>query len=175
MNERFSSRSPSPYAPLVRAAVIRLLLFVVLWVVLTEGRAHGWGVASLAIGSATIASLSLRGPEPRWSIRGLLRFIPFFLLQSVRGGVDVALRAFHPALPIDPGVEEFRSRLPTARQRAALAAVIGLFPGTLAVRLDGERLSVHSLNRRLPVGDAVREVEARLANLFRAELTAPKQ
>jgi multicomponent Na+:H+ antiporter subunit E len=172
MTTRSPSSWPAAFPSLALAAVARLLFFLLVWGILTEGNVHGWGVPALAIGAATLASLALRGPDSRWSLRGLLRFIPFFLTQSVRGGIDVARRAFHPSLPINPGVEEYRSRLPTTPQRATLAAVIGLFPGTLSVRLEGDRLTIHSLSREHPVSDSVREVEIRLANLFRVELAA---
>jgi multicomponent Na+:H+ antiporter subunit E len=51
-----------------------------------------------------LAGLALLPPRGRhWSFSGLLGFLPFFLVQSLRGGADVARRALHTPPAPGPG------------------------------------------------------------------------
>jgi len=72
----------------------RAVLFALLWWMLTEGAADSWLVGAPVVVLAALASGVLL-PGTSWSLPGLLRFIPFFLWHSLRGGVDVAGRALH--------------------------------------------------------------------------------
>jgi len=91
----------------------RTALFALLWWILTEGAVYSWLVGAPVVVFAVLVSGVLL-PGTSWSLPGILRFIPFFLWHSLRGGVDVAGRALHPRLPISPGLLEHKWRLPTA-------------------------------------------------------------
>lgn len=99
----------------VRALLLRLALFALLWWVLTEGRPDAWLIGGLVVFAASGLSLILSRPTP-WSAIGLARFLPFFLLRSWRGGLDVAWRACWPSLPIAPVIMSYRLRLPPGRR-----------------------------------------------------------
>jgi multicomponent Na+:H+ antiporter subunit E len=154
---------------MLTAFILRGALFAALWWVLTEGATGGWLLASLAVISATATGVALRlpGPAGAWSVSGALRFVPFFLRQSLAGGLDVSRRALHPGLPIDPDFTEYGVSLPDDGSRVMLAAVISLLPGTLSVRLSGDRLLVHVLDRSLPAHETLRELERRIGELRR--------
>jgi len=82
----------------MQAVLRRGLAFAVLWWVLAEGRADSWGVGVMSIALAVTVSLRLLPPQrSRLSIAGLLKFTGFFLLHSVKGGVQVAAMALRPA------------------------------------------------------------------------------
>ena len=102
--------------------LLRLLVLSLLWWLITEG-AGGWAVGTPVILLALGASYWLQ-PEPRVRLRpaGLLRFAGFFLVQSLRAGLDVALRAFRPSMPLYPALQEYRLRL------ALLAHTHGALP-----------------------------------------------
>jgi multicomponent Na+:H+ antiporter subunit E len=60
-------------------------------------------------------------------------YIFVFSWYVLRGGLDVAWRVLHPAMPIRPGVVRMKSTLETATGRTALANSITLTPGTLTL------------------------------------------
>jgi multicomponent Na+:H+ antiporter subunit E len=106
-----------------------------------------------------------------WPVRlarplALVRFAGWFLVQSVRGGVDVARRALSPSLPIEPELLELTTRLPPGAARVLLADVTSLLPGTLSVDLDGDRVLVHALSGGPAVTADFRVLEARVAELL---------
>ena len=95
----------------------RVVLFAMLWWVITEAAIDSWYIGVPVVAFAAWVSLVLL-PGFSLSLPGILRFIPFFLWHSLRGGVDVAWRALHPQLPISPGMVDYRWRLPPGLARS---------------------------------------------------------
>lgn len=142
------------------------------WWALSEGRAGSWGVGLPTVAAAALLAARLL-PLPRSRPRPgpLLRFAGWFLVESVRGGVDVARRALSPSLPIDPDLLELTTTLPEGAARVVLADAVSLLPGTVTIELDGDRVLVHALDAA-GTERGFREVEARLAALFPARAGA---
>ena len=130
---------------LLRICLFRGFLFASIWWVLTNGVFSSWLIGVPAVAMATLASLVLL-PASSWSLSGLLRFMPFFIWQSIRGGLDVASIALHPRLPLSPILYDYRLRLPTGLPRVFMANIVNLLPGTLSVDMDAEILRIHILN-----------------------------
>lgn len=149
----------------------RLAIFIVLWWVLSEGDSSSWlfGVPFAVL--ASWASLRLT-PQRGWRIRplGVLRFAAFFAYHSVAGGVDVALRALRPSMPLVPGFVTYPVRLGTDSARVLLADTVSLLPGTLSSGFEGDSLVLHVLDCDLPVFEDVRRVEERIASALGLEL-----
>jgi len=130
----------------------------------------GWPVGLLAalIGGGLAAWLA--DSEPFWwNPLRLVEFAGFFLFESFRGGIDVALRSLHPRLPVMPRFFEHDIVLPQGQPSTLLISVISLLPGTLSAELSPEDhvLVVHSLS---PGGElAVARLERRIARLFSLE------
>ena len=146
----------------VGGLVARALVFTALWAILSAGQ--GWLVGVPAILIAT-ATTYLGAPASRWSLTGMVRFIPYFLWNSLRGGIDVAARALHPALPIDPAVLRYEMQLDSTLSRVLMANTVTLLPGTLSAELEGNVLSVHVLNASGTVTDMLTTLERRIADL----------
>lgn len=147
--------------------LLRGLLFALVWWVLTEGRADGWGVGLIFVALAVAVSLRLWPPGPhRLSAFGLLAYVGFFFVQSVRGGFQVAAMALRPRLVLAPTLFEIPLRLPPGPAVVLLTGTLGLLPGTLSVRLDGATLTLHALDGRLPIEHEVRAAEVRVARLY---------
>jgi multicomponent Na+:H+ antiporter subunit E len=154
------------------AGVIRRTLwFVLLWLILTGGSLEEPVVALLVIGLATASSLWI-WPSTRRDVLYLeaLRFMPYFIRQSVGGGWDVARRALHPRLPLAPALTFFPLRLKHDTGRVFLALVISLFPGTASVKLERNSLCVHVLDRHMAVQKRLRDLEERVARMYGEEL-----
>ncbi|MBE0599059.1 MAG: Na+/H+ antiporter subunit E [Desulfuromonadales bacterium] len=154
-----------------REASTRLAFLTGLWLLLTGADAGSWVIGGPAVLLATLLSLRLRSPVAwRWRPAGLLRFVPYFLWHSLRGGLDVTRRALHPRLPIAPALVYHTLRLPPGPSRVFLANTINLLPGTLSAELQDSRLTVHMLDAALVNVMELQRLETRVADLFAVSL-----
>lgn len=136
--------------------ISRVLLYAIMWWVLTDSTAGSWWIGVPAVACATFVSVALI-PSSGIVWREVIGFVPFFLWHSLKGGVDVARRAFHPRMPIAPELIDYPLRLPPGLPRVILVNIVSLLPGTLSVTLDVQILKIHVLDSR---GDVMSEVEA---------------
>ncbi len=152
---------------IVRALLLRGAALALLWWVLSEGRADSWLVGGVSLGLALAASLALSPPgRAGLSLRGVAAFAGFFLVQSARGGLQVALMALRPRLRLEPELLTLPTTLPPGPLRILLVNTLNLLPGTVVARIDGDLLHLHVLDARLPIADEVRRVEGRIAALL---------
>jgi multicomponent Na+:H+ antiporter subunit E len=142
-----------------------------LWWLISEGDAASW-----LVGFPTV--LAAAGVSCGWlpHRRGdggsaeSYRFAWYFGRASLEGGFDVAWRALHPRLPIDPGLIEYRTRLPEGTARVFFANAISLCPGTVSASMRGDRLTIHVLDLRHEVIARLGDLEQKVAVLFGAVL-----
>jgi multicomponent Na+:H+ antiporter subunit E len=127
-----------------------------------------WRVGAPVVLFATLVSVVLLPPFP-WSLTGIVRFLPFYLWHSLRGGVDVARRALHPRLPISPGLFDYKFRLPPGLPRVFMANTVSLLPGTLSAELEEECLRVHVLDETSAFAEILRVLEKQVAGVFGLE------
>ena len=155
---------------IARAVLGRGALFAALWWVLAGGRADSWGVGGVSVILALAASLVLMPPaKGRFSPLGLAAFVGFFLVQSVKGGIQVAAMALRPQLDLAPVLLEVPITLPPGPARVLLINTLSLLPGTLSMRLDHDLLRLHVLDARLPIEAEVRAAEAHISRLLRTD------
>lgn len=160
-----------PAAPLFGARWFRSLLALIplaaLWWVIAGGAPGSWIVGGPAVLAAAWAVGRLgTGAGVRLSMAGLLRFLPFFIWESLRGGVDVALRTLAPRPRVKPGFLRYQTRLRDPAARVFLANCVSLLPGTLAAELEADRLSVHTLCAEADNEAELRRLELAIAGLF---------
>jgi len=168
-----SERSPERRTRVTAARLfVHALTFAALWAILADGQ--GWSVGIPFIFLAALVSC-LFTPMSRWSLAGLIRFLPYFVWNSLRGGVDVALRVLHPQLPIEPALVRYELRLDDTAARVMMADTVTLLPGTLSADLEDHVLVVHVLNAGAPFNEALEILEHRVADLFGldSEVTTP--
>lgn len=142
------SRADDAPPPTVGAAVVRAAGFLGLWLVLAGVDLADLPAAAVAVGGATWVSLRLLPPAPgRLRPVALVRLAARFLQQSVVGGVDVAWRAFHPKLPLRPGLVVYPVRLRPGAAQNTFATLAGLVPGSTPVGpAEGGGLLIHCLD-----------------------------
>ncbi len=146
--------------------VVGFFILMALWLVLTGGEREAIAFGVVVVLLALLIAAPLPG---RIYPLGLLRFSLWFLLQSLKSGGDIALRALHPRLPLDPGTLFYDcSTLPAAGRRLFIAA-ISLIPGTLSVHYDGQSVRVHVLDRHQDNHGALDQLAARVAAIFRGD------
>lgn len=162
--------SRAPTSQLTQSVILRAALLCLLWWALTGGRSDAWGVGSIAIVMALVLSLKLMPPSAGISLAGLAGFTIFFLLQSVKGGMQVARIALRPRLSVNPALIDISVRLPEGRAQVMLTGTLSLLPGTLARAIDGGRMQLHVLDKGMPAEQEVRTAEKWIARLLRVEL-----
>ncbi len=149
--------------------LLRGLFLAFIWWSLSGGVAASWWFGVPAIALALFVSTLLLPPQ-RLVWHALFRFIPFFLMRSLLGGVDVAWRAFHPQRPIAPALISYRLRLPAGLSRVVMLNCVTLLPGTLSAAVDENILQVHLLSGRESCLAELRQLEVRVAHIFDASL-----
>jgi len=102
-----------------------------------------------------------------------VKFVPFFIWCSFKGGMYVARRALQSNLMIDPAIVEIPLRLPSGSPRDVFIAVSGMLPGTLAVEIAGENLLIHALDRTSAFREELQTLEKHIAAVFRLTLSGP--
>lgn len=146
-------------------------LFAVLWWIVTQGDNGSWLVGIPTVIAAALAAAWLgNAPPPAIRLTALLAFLRFFIVESVRGGMDVARRALQRDLPLAPGLVDCRLRLPAGRGRSLLTAMLNLLPGTLVIEVRANTLRLHVVDT---AGDAQCEVaraESHIAALLGVSL-----
>ena len=170
-DSRPGSYGTSPMAQPRKAKLPRFLastaILAVLWWLIVQGRADAWLVGLPAVALAALASLHLGSqPLPRLSLTGLLAFVVLFLIDSVRGGIDVACRTLGPGLRIQPGFRRYRLHISHPTARVLLINCIGLLPGTLAADLDGDHAELHLLDSSMNPDPQLLQLEQAVARLF---------
>ena len=141
------------------------VLLALMWLALNGTERWFAGVLVSFAGAAMAGWLAVNRPYPL-VVRQVVPFLAFFLLGSLRGGVDVAWRALHPRLPIEPQFRRFALDLPQGQPRTVMVSVLSLMPGTLSAELedDGTTLVVHALTDSAMA--SVGTLEARIQALF---------
>jgi multicomponent Na+:H+ antiporter subunit E len=136
-------------------AFARFVGLIALWIVMIGS----WQPADLIVGALTAAlatrvSLHLLPPDAgRVKLGALALRLPRFLWQSLRGGIDVARRAFDPRVPLAPGFVSYQTGFPRGHARIAFASITSLLPGTAPVEDDGGSIAYHCLDTAQPVLD----------------------
>jgi multicomponent Na+:H+ antiporter subunit E len=137
------------------------------WWVLAGPDPGAWWVGSLAVAFGVFLHTALGGRQPgRLRLTALPAFVPWFLVQAVQGGFDVARRSMAPSLPLAPGFLRYRIRLPEGPARVFFVNCISLLPGTFSAELDGDALRVHVLADMETGPSRLSDLEGQVARLF---------
>jgi multicomponent Na+:H+ antiporter subunit E len=156
------NKGEARWSDVIGSAVLRATGFFCFWLVLTRGDPGDMGPGLIAATAATWASLKLL-PAEQWGIRPIkfAGFVLHFLYQSIVAGADVALRALHPQLPLQPGFVAYQAQLPPGTKRNTFCAIMSLMPGTLpcGTLSDGD-LAIHCLDVTQPVVEQLSMEEA---------------
>ena len=129
-----------------------LLLFA-LWLVLNgqitfEIVCFGVGVTALL----GIAAYGLFGYTPKKDLRFLLRiplflaYLPLLIAEIVRANWHVMQLILVPSRPAKPSILVVDTGLKTRFAQFVMANSITLTPGTITVKTDGARMTVHCLH-----------------------------
>jgi len=164
---------PARLTAFVTVFAQRIVLFGLLWWTLTTGRqdAAVFGAPFVVIAALVSTLTRLRSRASGTTLRparlpALIRLTGFFLWNSLRGGVDVAVRAFRHPMPLKPDLIDYPLRLPPGPTPILMASMVSLMPGTLAVIAEG-RLRVHVLDRDSHWHQDLERLEQHIGDAYR--------
>ena len=138
----------------------KIILFVAAFVVwclfnwVPDGAHLLVGIPVASLVAFLMGDLVIRRPHLVWHPRRyfffLFHYVPVFLWEVLKGNIDVAYRAVHPGLRINPGIVKVTTSLRSDIACTLLANSITLTPGTMSVDYDKDRavLYVHWINVR---------------------------
>lgn len=140
--------------------------FLALWLILAGWHPADIPAAIAAVVAATWVSLLLSPPgHHRLSWLALGQLVLRFPAQSLIGGIDVAIRAFSPSLPLHVGTVPYAPRLRAGPMRDAFLAYASALPGTIPIEVDG-RVVIHCLDATQPAARQLAEEEARFLRVI---------
>lgn len=133
--------------------LFRFVFFTALWLTLDGAKPAGLIVGLPAAALAAWLSVRLLPPGGRRIRPGAALALAWhFIRSSIAAGVDVAWRAFHPRMPLRPGLVEAACTLPHGTRRDMHLALGSLLPGSLPVGdIEDGRVVLHCLDTRQPV------------------------
>ena len=144
-----------------------LITFAFLWWLMADGQHSSWIIGLPATLFAAWAFLRLNPKAGHYlSIIGLLRFIPFFLIESLRGGIDVASRTLHPRLNIKPGFYRYQLKLEDGLQRLFFVNCVNLLPGTLTADIHEDCIEIHLLSEDIDPEAGLSRLQEAISQLF---------
>lgn len=145
--------------------VIRGGLFLFIWWILTDGDTSSWWMGLPVVMLTIIVSIILIPPTHLVFIR-VIWFLPFFLIYSFNGALDVAWRVFHPRLPINPDLIKYPLNLPPGLAQVLMINLVSLVPGTLTAQLKHNVLTIHVLDIQNDYKTRLIELEQHVTKIF---------
>jgi multicomponent Na+:H+ antiporter subunit E len=144
--------------------------FVVLWLLLLPSLKLADLLVGLVVAAgATWSSLRLMPPACGGVRFGpLLALLPHFLKESVVAGVDVARRAFHPRMPLNPGFVSCPLQFPPGYARNSFATITSLLPGTVSAGETEQSVVYHCLDDTASVVEQLWKEERLLSRALAA-------
>ncbi|MCV2353357.1 Na+/H+ antiporter subunit E [Paucibacter sp. B2R-40] len=163
-----NTTTPPAPASKTRTACSRGLVYFGFWLLLLPSAKSGdLALGALAAAAASWLSVYLLPPASGGIRLGaLLGLLPHFLWESVRGGLDVAKRAFSPSMPLKPGFVECPMSFPPGLARNTFASITSLMPGTVPVAASDGSLLYHCLDVTQPVVESLCAEQRLLARAF---------
>jgi len=99
----------------------------------------------------------------------LLQFIPYFLYESFKGGIDVALYTLGLRSNTNSSFYYFYCKLDSPQERIFFSNCVSMMPGTLTVDLQGDWIEVHSLNLNNQTISELVRLEGIVVKLFNSQ------
>ena len=157
----------------VSSLASRGAVFVFIWWAMVDAAASSWWIGVPAVVLAVITSMALL-PPVSFTWYAFVKFVPVFLIRSLLGGVDVAWRVFHPAMPIAPDLVDYPLRLPPGLARVCMVNIVNLLPGTLCTEMGTHHLQIHVLDRQNNFTAELDAIERSVALMFGISLHTPE-
>jgi len=146
---------------------LKTLVFFLLWLLLSESfdLFHvGLGlVAAFGVAWFNTDRITSRPAIPQLRI---LWYFLWLLSRILQSGIHLSVLILDPALPIDPKLIRYRTKLQEESGIVLLGNSITLTPGTITVELNSQELVVHAMDDESADDITSLRLEQQIAGLF---------
>ncbi|GAA5315532.1 MAG: hypothetical protein AseanaTS_07370 [Candidatus Pelagadaptatus aseana] len=157
------------------------LVFALVWLLLTRGAPDSWVIGIIVVPLASWCAIRLfashscssAATDYPLNLLALFKFIPFFLIESLKGGCQSALLAISPKHAGASGFIHYITTLPEGRPRLFFINIVSLLPGTVSAAWREDEVVIHVLDMDCDHSSELRECENRIAALFGLCLIEP--
>ncbi len=147
--------------------ILKTLSFFLIWLLLSErfDLLHmGLGLlAAFGVAWFNTDRSASRSAIPRLRIVWYFLWLVGRILQS---GFHLSVLILHPALPIDPKLIRYRTKLREEAGIVLLGNSITLTPGTITAELTSQDLVVHAMDDKSAADVTSQRLEQQIAGLF---------
>ena len=147
--------------------ILKTLSLFLIWLLLSEsfrlphmglGFLAAFGVAWLNTDRATS-----RSAIPRLRI---VWYFPWLVGRILQSGFHLSVLILHPALPIDPKLIRYHTKLREDAEIVLLGNSITLTPGTITAEVNSQDLVIHAMDDKSADDVTSQRLEQRIAELF---------
>jgi len=99
----------------------------------------------------------------------ILLYLPWLFYKIAQSSIHLSKLILHPALPIAPELISVESKLNHHAAVVLFGNSITLTPGTITAEVDRNKLIVHSMDKELSDDLVSKEMESKIAHIFKDE------
>lgn len=152
------------------STLLWIVFLLAAWFILTAGNLSslmiGLPFIALAIFLRPVAEGKANKHNMIFSMVGLFRYAYFFMVESLRGGVDVSRRVLAAETRVSPGFYDYPMQLQVPQAQQLFLSSISLLPGTLCADREENMLRIHTLDQRLDTARAIKHLESLVGKIF---------
>jgi len=156
----------------MRFPFILTVMMIAVWLLLSRGESTSWviGVPFLTLAGFVFVVYLGTGEHqqsPKFRIRpvGTMQFIVFFIVESLRGGIDVVRIVLSAKPVLNPQFFDYPVSLKNSVAQQLFISSISLLPGTLSVDWEDGNVRIHVLNLQDGTFNGVKALEIKIANI----------
>ena len=156
---------------LYKTLILKSLALFVIWLILS-GKYNPFHMGLGLVVSFGVAWLNSGHPDSPFRNLPLLRilgYFPWLFGRIVLSSLHLTALILHPALPIDPKLIHYRTKLQGQAAIVLLGNSITLTPGTITAELNAQELIVHAMDDASSDDLTSQRLEQKIAKVFRQQ------
>ena len=153
-----------------RTLILKTIGLFGLWVLLS-GKLDAFHLSLGLIGSAFISWMNTEPQhldKPPLPLVRLVLYFPWLFWEIVKSSLNITKIILDPKLPINPQLIQYPTNLGSNPAVVLLGNSITLTPGTVTIEVSSSELVVHSLDDESTNGLESRDMERKIAEVFRS-------
>ncbi len=154
-----------------RAVLLKTVAFFIIWLILS-GKFKPFHMGLGLVVSFGVAWLNSGHADSPFRNLPLLRFLwyfPWLFGRIVRSSLHLTALILHPALPIDPKLIHYRTKLQGQTAIVLLGNSITLTPGTITAEVNAQELIVHAMDDASGHDLTSQRLEQKIAKVFQQQ------
>ena len=150
--------------------LVLIIIYAALWWLLSGGSVSSWVIGLPVVFAATWISRSIMPRQgASISLPELFKFSIYFVVESIKGGLDVTRRTLSFRMDIQPHFYQFQTQINQPTAKILFCACVSLLPGTLYVTNNSNEIEIHALSKSIDMHHELLKLEQKIIALFKLE------